>query len=322
MLSPFLALESTVIAHGLPYPENLDTARELEALARAHGAEPRTIAVLDGQVKIGLNDSEIEHLAQTSGILKLSRRDIAIAVARKQDGATTVSATMFLAHRAGIRVFATGGIGGVHRQTNRHPAGDKRQNNDLKSPKPGGATQAAQAPSCLATDVSADLIELASTPVAVVCAGAKAILDLPATLEFLETHRVPVLGFHTHEFPAFYSRGSGLSVQTSVESATEAAAIIRSNWDLGNATGVLVAVPIPPGDEIPREQMEPFINQALSAAEEQGITGSAITPFVLRRLAELTNGASDRANRALLRNNVRVAAELAKELANLDVPVA
>ncbi len=282
---PLLALESTVIAHGLPYPHNLQTARELESTARAHGVEPRTIAILKGQVKIGLSDAELEHFAQAQGILKLARRDIPVAIARQRDGATTVSATMFLAHRAGIRVFATGGIGGVHR---------------------GGAQPS--------WDVSADLLELAQTPVAVVCAGAKAILDLPATLEFLETHGVPVFGFQTDEFPAFYSRTSGLSVQARVDTAEEAAQIIRTHWEMGNSSGVLVCVPIPPNDEIPRETIEPFVGKALGDAQDQQITGSTVTPFLLRRLADLTQERSVRANVALLKNNVAVASEIAKLL--------
>ncbi len=284
-MHPLLALESTVIAHGLPYPQNLQTARELESIARSHGVEPRTIAILKGQVKVGLSDAELEHLAQAQDVLKLARRDIAVAVARQRDGATTVSATMFLAHRAGIRVFATGGIGGVHR-ARVQPA----------------------------WDVSADLLELAQTPVAVVCAGAKAILDLPATLEFLETHGVPVFGFQTDEFPAFYSRTSGLRVQVRVDSPAEAAQIIRAHWEMGNSSGVLVCVPIPEQDQIPRETIEPFVGEALGDAQDQQITGSTVTPFLLRRLADLTQEQSVRANVALLKNNVAVASEIAKSL--------
>lgn len=284
-MSPLLALESTVIAHGLPYPQNLQTARELESIARSHGVEPRTIAILQGQIKIGLNDAELSHLAQAQDVLKLARRDIAIALARQRDGATTVSATMFLAHRAGIRVFATGGIGGVHR-ARIQPA----------------------------WDVSADLLELAQTPVAVVCAGAKAILDLPATLEFLETHGVPVFGFQTDEFPAFYSRASGLHVQARVDSPAEAAQMIKAYWEMGNSSGVLVCVPIPEKDEIPRENIEPFVGKALADAQDEQVTGSTVTPFLLRRLADLTQEKSVRANVALLKNNVAVASEIAKLL--------
>jgi pseudouridine-5'-phosphate glycosidase len=219
-------------------------------------------------------------------VLKLSRRDIAVAIAQQRDGATTVSATMWLAHRAGIRVFATGGIGGVHRAV--------------------GVAQS--------WDVSADLLELAQTPVAVVCAGAKAILDIPATLEFLETHGVPVIGYQADEFPAFYSRSSGVRVQTRVDSAEEAARVIKTHWNLGFTSGVLVGVPIPREYETPREVIEPFIERALREAEEQEITGNAVTPFLLKRLAELTQGESVKTNVALLKNNVAVAAEICKAL--------
>jgi pseudouridine-5'-phosphate glycosidase len=287
-----LAFESTVIAYGLPYPQNLETARELEAVARAHGVEPRTIAIIGGEIKIGLSDAQLQYLAQARNVMKLSRRDIALAIAQKRDGATTVSATMWLAHRAGIRVFATGGIGGVHR--------------------------AALAPRSSPLDVSADLPELAQTHVAVVCAGAKAILDLPATLEWLETHGVPVLGYQTNEFPAFYSRSSGLRVQARVDSAEDAARVIKTHWELGFKSGVLVCVPIPHEYEIPREVIEPHIERALTEAEEQKIVGNAVTPFLLKRIAELTGGASVRTNIALLKNNVAVAAEIAKALARLE----
>lgn len=300
-----LALESTVISHGLPYPQNLETARELEATARARGVEPKTIAVLRGEIKVGLSEAELERLAKARDVMKLARRDIASAIANKRNGATTVSATMFLAHRAGIRVFATGGIGGVHRVS--------KQNSIISAQTQENLTTGdwlLTAP----MDISADLIELASTPVAVVCAGAKAILDLPATLEYLETHGVPVLGFQTDEFPAFYSRSSGLRVPVCVDSAEHAARIIKAHWELGNTNGVLVCVPIPRGDEISREVIEPFIEHALREAEEKKITGGAVTPFVLARIAELTEGKSVRANVALLKNNVAVAADIAKEL--------
>jgi len=297
-----LALESTVIAHGLPYPQNLDTARELEAVARARGVEPRTIAILAGEIKIGLSDAELQRFATAQNVMKLARRDIAACIAQKRDGATTVSATMFLARRAGIRVFATGGIGGVHRADVRSQTTEDRQ------------SRAKSGVWYLSSDVSADLTELASTPVAVVCAGAKAILDLPATLEYLETHSVPVIGFQTQDFPAFYSRSSGLRAPVCANDAAEAAQIIRAHWELGNTSGVLVCVPIPREDEIPREVIEPFIERALGEAEEKQISGGAVTPFILARLAELTQGASVRANIALLKNNVAVAAEIATEL--------
>lgn len=311
-----LALESTVIAHGLPYPQNLETARTLEAVAREHGAEPRTIAIIGGQIKIGLSDAELQYLAQArdpspfdsaqggsgQAVMKLSRRDIAVAIAHKRDGATTVSATMWLAHRAGIRVFATGGIGGVHRAV-----ASRQSTVDSQTSLATGDWR-------LATDISADLLELAQTPVAVVCAGAKAILDLPATLEYLETHGVPVLGFQTDELPAFYSRSSGLRVQTRVDSAEEAARVIQTHWDLGFSSGVLVCVPIPSEHETPREVIEPHIERALREAEKKKITGNSVTPFLLKRIAEMTQGESVKTNVELLKNNVAVAAEIAKAL--------
>jgi pseudouridine-5'-phosphate glycosidase len=254
------------------------------------------------QIKIGLSDDELTYLAQARNVMKLARRDIALAIAQKRDGATTVSATMWLAQRAGIHVFATGGIGGVHRADNRCQTTDDRPN------------VGASVVSNLSSDVSADLPELARTPVAVVCAGAKAILDLPATLEWLETFGVPVLGYQTDEFPAFYSRASGLHVQTRVDSAEEAARLIKTHWDLGFTSGVLVCVPIPREDEIPREVIEPYIEQALRDAEQQKITGGALTPFLLQRLAELTQSKSVQTNMALLKNNVAVAAEITKAL--------
>ncbi len=311
---PFLALESTVIAHGLPYPQNLDTARELENVARAHGVEPRTIAVLGGEIRVGLTDAELQHLAQAKGVMKLSRRDIAVALAQKRDGATTVSATMFLAHRAGIRVFATGGIGGVHRSSQLSVISNQSKSHESLNTEYRALNTA--------LDISANLLELAQTPVAVVCAGAKAILDLPATLEFLETHSVPVLGYQTDEFPAFYSRASGLRVQARVDSPHDAARIIHMHWELGNRSGVLVCVPIPQQDEIARAVIEPYIARALDEADEQKVVGSAVTPFLLKRLAEITEGKSVRANVALLKNNVAVAAEIAKALAALDQPTA
>jgi len=284
---PVVALESTVISHGLPWPENLELARRMEARVRAGGATPATVALLKGEVKVGLIDSEIEYLARpvspgAPGILKVSRRDYPVAVAQKRDGATTVAGTMIAAHRAGIKVFATGGIGGVHR----------------------GA----------GTDVSADLPELAQTPVVVVCAGAKAILDLPATLEWLETHGVPVVGYGTDEFPAFYSRESGWKLEARADSPAEAAAIARAMWDMGFGRGMLVCVPCPAEAARPREEMEGVISTALREAEAQGIRGKAVTPFLLARVSELTHGESKAANLALLENNARVAAEIAAAL--------
>ncbi len=290
MTRALLALESTVIAHGLPYPTNLHTARELEQIARDHHVEPRTVAVLDGEPRIGLDNAQLEFLASGRGILKLNRRDLAIAFAERQTGATTVSATMYLAQRAGIRVFATGGIGGVHRENPR--------------------------------DISADLAELATTPVAVVCAGAKAILDLSATLEFLETYGVPVIGYQTDEFPAFYSRASGLRVSARVDSAPDAGRIIAKHWEIGNRSGVLICVPIPVSDELPRQVVAPWIERAQQECVAQNITGKPVTPFMLARLAELSDGATVKANIALLKNNVAVASDIARALAELDLPIA
>ena len=281
--TPRVALESTVIAHGLPYPHNLRLARRLEARVREVGAEPVTIAILRGELRAGLTDAELHHLATAANVRKVSRRDLPIVVAQKGDGATTVASTMFIAHRFGIEVFATGGIGGVHRGT--------------------------------IFDVSADLPELAQTPVTVVCAGAKAILDLPATLEWLETHGVTVIGYGTDEFPAFYSRQSGLPVDVRVDSAAEVAAIVRAKQQLGMQAGLLVCVPVPAEAELPAPLVEPAIEQALREAEAHGIRGKAISPFLLARVSELTGEASLRTNLALLENNAHVAAQIALALA-------
>lgn len=283
-----LALESTLISHGLPYPQNLETARRLEALAREHGAEPRTVAVINGQLRAGLSPEELEYLASTSGVRKLSRRDLPIAVARGWTGATTVATTMWIAAQHGIRVFSTGGIGGVHRLSG---AGDG-----------------------IAADVSADLPELAQTPVAVVCAGAKAILDLPATLEWLETWGVPVVGYGTDEFPAFYTRRSGLPVDVCVDTPEEIADIIEAKRKLGLPGGVLVCAPVPEAYELPAAEANAAIEQALAEAGAQGVRGKDITPFLLARIVELTGERSLRANLALLENNVRVGALIAAAL--------
>jgi pseudouridine-5'-phosphate glycosidase len=281
---PLVALESTVIAHGLPRPHNLDLARRMEAIVREGGATPATIAILGGQIKIGLADEELRYLADADHVWKVSRRDFPIVAARKADGATTVAGTMIAAAWAGINVFATGGIGGVHR-------GDR-------------------------TDVSADLPELARTPVAVVCAGAKAILDLPATLEWLETMGVPVIGLGTDEFPAFYSRSSGLPLEARADSVAEVAEMIKTKWGMGLTGGVLIANPIPPESALPPEEINRAIDQALAAAEAEGVKGKAVTPFLLAKVAEITGGASLRANVALLENNARLAARLAVQLAS------
>ncbi len=279
---PIVALESTLITHGLPRPVNLEVARRLEAIVRDQGAVPATIAILDGQIHAGLEAHELERLANLDAVRKVSRRDLPIVTALQGNGATTVAATMWVAAQAGIRVFATGGIGGVHRGQ--------------------------------PFDVSADLPELAQTPVVVVCAGAKAILDLPLTLEWLETHGVPVLGFGTDTFPAFYSRSSGLPVDARCDTAEQAAAIIRAKFELGLAGGVLIGVPVPEEFAVPNADIEPAIQQALQLAEAEHIRGTAITPFLLKHVSELTGGESQKANVALLENNARVAAQIAKAL--------
>lgn len=277
---PVVALESTVIAHGLPYPDNVALAQDMETAVRDNGAVPATIALLEGVPKIGIDADEMEQLGDGQlPVRKISRRDFGAAIAQRAYGATTVAGTMILARRAGIHLFATGGIGGVHRG----PEGD----------------------------VSADLIELSRTPVAVVCAGAKAILDLPRTLEWLETFGVPVLGYQTDEFPAFYTPSSGLSLTHRVDSAEEAAQAIAAQWAFGLDNGVLVPVPIPVADALDTDRIERDIQQALAEAEEQAITGPEITPFLLQRLAEITGGDSVRANVALLKHNAATAAQIA-----------
>lgn len=282
-----VALESTLITHGLPYPANAETALAMEQAVRAAGAQPATIGVLGGRITVGLSESEIEYLAQrpAGSVRKCSRRDLALAVALQEDGATTVAGTMIVAAMAGIRVFATGGIGGVHRG---HPF-----------------------------DVSADLIELGRTPVAVVCAGAKSILDLPLTLEVLETQGVPVVGMGTGTLPAFYSRSSGLPIDACIETPEQAARIIAASLRLGLGHGLLFTVPVPSGEEMPADVAEAAIEQATREADEQGIHGKAITPFVLERVTALTEGVSRRANVALLTNNARVGGEIAVALTRL-----
>ncbi|CAO3414665.1 pseudouridine-5'-phosphate glycosidase [Azospirillum doebereinerae] len=277
-----VALESTVISHGMPYPKNLDTARALEAEVRAAGAVPATVAVMDGRIRVGLDDDALERLASAgTAAWKLSRRDLPVALAVGALGATTVAATMIAARMAGIAVFATGGIGGVHR----------------------GAEHS--------FDVSADLDELARTSVCVVCAGAKSILDLPKTLEVLETRGVPVLGFGTGEFPAFYSRRSALPVSHRCDNVTEVANILRTKWELGLEGGVLLANPIPLADELDADAMEDAIGRALADAEAKGIKGKHVTPHLLAALERLTGGRSLTANMALIRDNARVAAGVA-----------
>ncbi len=280
-----VALESAVIAHGLPRPVNLDTARRLEQLVRAcDGVVPATIAVLGGKLCIGLDDAQLKHLAGSSStkIKKISRRDLPVAVAREGDGATTVAATMWIAHRAGIKVFATGGIGGVHR----------------------GALP----------DISADLPELARTPMVVVCSGPKIVLDLAATREWLETHGVTIVGYGCDEMPAFYTRRSGLAVDVRANSATEVAALARARDQLGLEGALMVTVPVPAEAEIDAEVMRGALEDALSEAARVGIGGRELTPFLLSRMSERSGGATLAANVALLENNARVAAEIAQAL--------
>jgi pseudouridylate synthase len=281
---PVVALESTIIAHGMPYPQNVATALEVEAVIRAHGAVPATIAVLNGKICIGLSTQQIEALGSSKDVMKLSRRDLALAVATGQPGATTVAATMICAALAGIEVFVTGGIGGVHR----------------------GAEKS--------FDISADLQELAHTSVAVVCAGAKSILDLPLTLEYLETHGVPVISVGQTNFAAFFSRDSGLKADVRMDDATTQARFIRTKWQLGMQGGVVLSNPVPEMSEIPAAEINAIIFQALQDASAQGIEGKATTPFLLKRINELTQGKSLITNIALVKNNARVGAQLAVAL--------
>lgn len=282
---PVVALESTVISHGLPWPDNVATARAMEDAVRTGGAVPATIAILGGRLHVGLDADQLTYLGRRppGTVRKCSRRDLPIVVARGEDGATTVAGTMIVAHAAGIAVFATGGIGGVHRG---HPF-----------------------------DVSADLSELARTPVAVVCSGAKSILDLPATRELLETNGVTVVGYGTDTFPAFFSRSSGLPVDVRVDAAADAAAVIAARRRLGLAQGLLITVPVPADAALPEAVGAAAIATATAEADAQGIHGAALTPFLLRRLVELTDGATLRANVALLRNNGLQAGHIAAALA-------
>lgn len=284
--APIVALESTVITHGLPYPQNLQLARDMEASVRRAGAVPATIALIDGKIKVGLSNEDLSRLAQSKGNLKISRRDFATAIVKKACGGTTVAATMFAAAQSSIRVFATGGIGGVHREN--------------------------------AFDVSADLRTLADMSVVVVCAGAKAILDLPATLEYLETAGVPVVGYRTSEFPAFYSRASGLDVSVRLDSAHAIAEFTQTHWALGLLTAVLVTNPVPEMDAIPRTEIEPIIARASQEAQEKKIHGQALTPFLLQRVSDLTAKKSMRTNLSLLLNNAQLAAEIAVAMSNLQ----
>lgn len=279
---PVVALESTVIAHGLPRPINLETARILESIVRACGAQPATIAIVDGELVAGATDEQLRSLANDSNVRKISKRDIPIAVARKWTGGTTVSATLWIAERAGLKVFATGGIGGVHRGS--------------------------------LPDVSADLPELARTPMIVVCSGAKIVLDLPATREWLETYGVTVVGYECDELPAFYSRTSGLPIDVRVDSPQEVADIFHAQRKLQISSALLVCVPVPKEFEVPAEKLKTVLDDALAQAEHNNIGGRDLTPFLLSQMAQRSEGATLRANIALLENNARVAAEIAKAI--------
>jgi len=279
---PIVALESTVIAHGLPKPQNLETAQRLERIVRENGATPATVALIEGSLCVGLDPDQIKLLAEAADIKKISTRDLSIATASGWNGATTVASTMWIAHRAGIKVFATGGIGGVHRGS--------------------------------LPDVSADLPELARTPMIVVCSGAKIVLNLPATREWLETNSIPVVGYGCEELPGFYSRSSGLPVDVRCDSPEEVAKIFRTHVELGLQTAVLVTVPVPPEAEVENSLLQKVLENSLAAAERESITGRDLTPFLLARMSEHSQGATLRANIALLENNARVAAQIAGAL--------
>jgi pseudouridine-5'-phosphate glycosidase len=280
--TPLVGLETAVVTHGLPYPTNIELAQAMEDVIREEGAVPATVGVLGGKAQIGMREEDILLLAQDHDVIKISRRDFSLAAAKKLNGGTTVAGTLTALHKAGINVFATGGIGGVHRN----------------------------AP----YDISADLPTLAQTPVLVVCAGAKSILDLPATLEMLETLSVPVVGFQTNLFPAFYARSSGLALSAQVEDSEQAALLAKSHWGMGINSAVLLVVPPPPDDALPDRQMEEAVEQALKDAEEHKITGQEVTPFLLKRVSDITGKASLKANLGLLLNNARVAARVAVKL--------
>ncbi len=283
---PVVALESTIISHGMPYPRNVSTALEVEAVVRENGAIPATTALMDGQFCVGLSSDQIEKLGSSDGVKKVSLRDIGVALSKETLGATTVATTMFIAEKAGIEIFATGGLGGVHR-------GDSG-------------------------DVSADLTALGTIPVTVVSAGVKAILDLPRTLEFLETLGVPVLGYETDVFPEFWIRGSNLPISARVDDPLAAAAAISAHWSSGMKSGVVLAAPVPVEDEADPEVINAAINEGLAAAAAQGVAGSGTTPFLLAHIVESTGGASLETNIALVKNNAAVAAKVAVELASLN----
>lgn len=285
---PVVALESTIISHGMPYPQNVKMAREVEQIIRDHGAVPATIAIMDGNVKIGLKDEELEGFGQAEGVAKVSRRDLPYLVATGQKGATTVAATMICAELAGIETFVTGGIGGVHR---------------------GAETS---------MDISADLEELAETNVAVICAGAKSILDLGLTMEYLETKGIPVIGYETDVLPAFYTRTSPFPVNFRADDAVTVASTLKTKWELGLTGGAVVANPIPEAQAMSEEEIATVIDQALEEAKVNGVSGKEVTPFLLAKVKELTGGKSVDANIALVKHNAYVGAGIAVNLAKLD----
>ena len=284
---PIVALESTILSHGMPYPQNVEFASKVEEVVRGEGAIPATTAIIGGKLKIGLNKEELEIMCKAENVGKVSRRDVAVYLATGQTGATTVATTMLIASLAGIRIFATGGIGGVHR----------------------GATET--------MDISADLQELAHTPVCVVGAGCKSLLDIGLTLEYLETMGVPVLGYQTKDFPAFYCRKSGFGVDYELKDATEAAKIMKTKWDLGLEGGMLIGNPIPQEYELDFDEMEKVINEALDMAKKDGIRGKATTPYLLSHIKDLTDGVSFASNLQLAYNNAKVASQIAVEFAKL-----
>ncbi|MGF7058854.1 pseudouridine-5'-phosphate glycosidase [Brassicibacter mesophilus] len=284
---PVVALESTIISHGMPYPKNIETAKQVEMIIRENGAVPATIAIIDGKLKVGLTEDELEYLGKGTDVVKTSRRDIPFIIAKRLSGATTVASTMIIAELAGIKVFATGGIGGVHRNAQE------------------------------TFDISADLQELASTSVAVVCAGAKSILDIGLTLEYLETYGVPVVGFKTEDFPAFYTRKSGYKVDYTVDSEHELAKAIKAKWDLNLEGGIVIGNPIPQEYEMDYEIINKAINDALAEAEAKEIKGKESTPFLLSKVKSITQGKSLESNIQLVYNNAKVAARLAVEISKL-----
>jgi pseudouridine-5'-phosphate glycosidase len=278
-----VALESTVVTHGLPRPQNLSLAHDMESTLREEGVVPATVGVLKGKVRIGMSEADLDELANDPEARKISQRDFATAAIKTENGGTTVAGTMFAAHQAGIGVFATGGIGGVHKES--------------------------------AFDISTDLQALASIPMIVVCAGAKAILDLPATLEYLETMAVPVVGYQTDAFPAFFSQDSELKVSVNLDTPDEIVKLAQAHWDMGMRSAILVTQPVPAGDEIPKSEMDYYILQASHEAIKKEVRGQELTPFLLQRISELTNGRSLRSNLSLLLNNARLAAQIAKSIA-------